>query len=315
MTLRDWLELLLVPFLVGVFAAGLTAWFNQQQNLRQQEIEDQRAAAERELAEQRAQDEALQAYLDQMGQLLLEKNLHDSEEGSEVRILARARTLTVLRRLDDTRKGPVIQFLYESGLISAEDGPVVSLRGTDLRGADLSDAALMEADLRETDLSHANLSHANLTGADLSGDVNWNEPGPPRAYLGEDVNLSYADLLGADLSGADLEDAELIGADLREATLIEANLTSASLDDAKLSDAFPQEANLSYAHLVGANLTGADLRALPGWENVEGPNLANADLTDAHVTEEQLAAAKSLKEATMPNGQKYEEWLKSKGRG
>jgi hypothetical protein len=33
------------------------------------------------------------------------------------------------------------------------------------------------------------------------------------------------------------------------------------------------------------------------------------------VTEEQLEAAKSLKGATMPNGQEYEDWLKSKGRG
>jgi hypothetical protein len=38
-------------------------------------IENERAEAERELAEQRAQDEALQAYLDQMSQLMLDRNL------------------------------------------------------------------------------------------------------------------------------------------------------------------------------------------------------------------------------------------------
>jgi hypothetical protein len=43
--------------------------------------------------------------------------------------------------------------------------------------------------------------------------------------------------------------------------------------------------------------------------------LSGADLTNALVTEEQLYQAKSLEGATMPNGQKYEEWLKSKGRG
>jgi len=31
-------------------------------------------------------------------------------------------------------------------------------------------------------------------------------------------------------------------------------------------------------------------------------------------TNEQLEQAKSLEDATMPNGQKYEDWLKSKGR-
>ena len=56
--------------------------------------------------EQRAQDPALQAYLDQMSTLLLEKDLRNSEEDSEVRTLARARTLTVLERLDPSRKEP-----------------------------------------------------------------------------------------------------------------------------------------------------------------------------------------------------------------
>ena len=68
MTVRDWLQLLIVPFALGVI--GFV--FTMQQDARQQQIEDrraqqaqkienQRAEAERELAEQRAQDEALQA--------------------------------------------------------------------------------------------------------------------------------------------------------------------------------------------------------------------------------------------------------------
>ena len=44
-------------------------------------IENQRAEAERELAEQRAQDEALQAYLNQMSQLMLERKLLEAEQG------------------------------------------------------------------------------------------------------------------------------------------------------------------------------------------------------------------------------------------
>jgi uncharacterized protein YjbI with pentapeptide repeats len=43
-------------------------------------------------------------------------------------------------------------------------------------------------------------------------------------------------------------------------------------------------------------------------------DLAGAILAGASVTKERLAQAKSLKGATMPNGQKYEDWLKSKGR-
>jgi len=115
MTVRDWLDLLVVPLALVV----ISFLFTTQQDQRQQAIEDlraqqaqkienQRAEAERELAEQRAQDEALQAYLNQMSALLLERNLRESEEDSEARTLARARTLTVLGRIDPSRKTAVM---------------------------------------------------------------------------------------------------------------------------------------------------------------------------------------------------------------
>ena len=140
MTVRDWLDLLVVP--LALIVIGFV--FSLQQDQRQQAIEDQRAARERELEEQRAQDDALQAYLDQMSTLLLEKNLRTSEEDSEVRTLARARTLTVLGRLDANRKTAVMQFLEEARLVGevAGRGPVVVLNG-----ASLSEADLLAADL------------------------------------------------------------------------------------------------------------------------------------------------------------------------
>src|SRR5215217_5071603 len=67
-TLWDWIKLLIVP---AVIAAG-GFWFNRQQQERQQE--DNRRQQERglEIENQRAQDQALQTYLDQMEQLLIE---------------------------------------------------------------------------------------------------------------------------------------------------------------------------------------------------------------------------------------------------
>jgi uncharacterized protein YjbI with pentapeptide repeats len=128
MTVRDWLELLIVPFALVV-------------------------------AEQRAQDEALQAYLDQMSSLLLEKDLRTSEEDSEVRTLARARTLTVLGRLDPSRKTAVMQFLVEAKLVQRVEGtgPIIRLGGADLSFADLSDVDLSGAHLRGAKLSRADL--------------------------------------------------------------------------------------------------------------------------------------------------------------
>jgi hypothetical protein len=143
MTVRDWLQLLIVPLALVIIGFLFTA----QQDRRQQQIEDQRAQqaqkienqrakAEQELAEQRAQDEALQAYLDQMSNLLLEKALRSADEDSEVRSLARARTLTVLGRLDSGRKEKLLQFLYEAELIQKAN-PVIDLDGADLQGIDL----------------------------------------------------------------------------------------------------------------------------------------------------------------------------------
>jgi hypothetical protein len=166
-TFWDWMQLFIVPLMLVIITIG----FSYQQNVRQQKIEDQRAAAERELAEQRAQDEALQAYLDQMSTLLLEKDLRNSEEGSEVRILARARTWTVLRRLGSSGKGTVVQFLYEAGLIKGAH-PVISLYQADLSNAYLD----------RTFLSYANLSYASgWTEKQLAAAVSLAAPPCPTA--------------------------------------------------------------------------------------------------------------------------------------
>jgi uncharacterized protein YjbI with pentapeptide repeats len=64
---------------------------------------------------------------------------------------------------------------------------------------------------------------------------------------------------------------------------------------------------------IGAPLTLYVVRpSEPGDEVLANTNLINTDLTDTRVTEEQLEAAKSLKGATMPNGKKYEYWVKGR---
>jgi len=57
-------------------------------------------------------------------------------------------------------------------------------------------------------------------------------------------------------------------------------------------------ANLKETNLKGAYLSGANLKYAKGW------------------TEEQFSAATPFYGATMPNGQKYEDWIKDRvGRG
>ena len=233
-TLWDWLDLLIIP--VVIFIGGLL-------------FTTQRAREEQQLATERSQEAALQNYLDKMTDLLLENRLRESEPDAEERVIARARTLTVLRKLDDQRKGTLVRFLYEAKLISnnrprppmpgTNDGsnkkdprlfgtnPVVNLDRADLTGSDLSGgilswicligAILVGADLHGTFLQGADLVGAVLFGADLRG-----------AFLG------WAFLDAADLRGADLHKAQMIGADLRGAVLTGAVLTGAVLTGAKM---------------------------------------------------------------------------------
>jgi uncharacterized protein YjbI with pentapeptide repeats/membrane protein implicated in regulation of membrane protease activity len=304
-TLWEWLQLLgalAIPVVLAI--AGF--WFTSQQEARQQRIEDQRAQqaqeienqraeAERELAEQRAQDEALQAYLDQMGSLLLERDLRASEEDSEVRSVARARTLTVLGRLDPSRKTALMQFLVEAELVQRVErgrGPIITLTGANLSNlkgdlvfpvgnqvgttqstANLKNAILDNANLSDADLPGVDLSHAVLRFADLTG-----------------ANLELADLTGAYLWGSNLSSAYLGIANLSDANLFEANLSEANLSVADLSGASLGDADLSDANLSDADLSGADL---------SGADLTGADGVSKEMLKQQ---AKSLRVATMPDG-------------
>ncbi len=81
----------------------------------------------------------------------------------------------------------------------------------------------------------------------------------------------------------DIRGVQLDGADLRETSMRGLNLRGVNLSEADLRDADVEEANLSRA-----NLNNADL--------------SYANLTKAKVKLEQLAKAKSLKGATMPDG-------------
>ena len=229
-TLWDWLELLAalaIPIVVGFGVA----WFTSQQGkVSNAENKDNQ------------REDALQAYIDKISELLLHEKLRGSADDDEVRKIARVRTLTVLRGLDAQRKASLLQFLHESGLIDKNN-----------RIIDLSEAQLSEADLCSANLRDADLREANLRGANLGG-----------------VNLLYANLRGADLQGARLPGANLRGADLREVNLQGADLSDARLPGVKLFGARLSKANLSRATLEGAVLEGADL---------SGANLLGASVT------------------------------------
>jgi hypothetical protein len=242
----DVLEVLLVPVAVG----WATVFFTGEQNRRQSEADATQRDIASQAEEQRAQDEALQAYLDKMSELLIDKKLHDKRyEYDAERVTARARTLAVLSRLNSVRKRTVLLFLREARLINRNEySPTGAPKPPSVFGVPLSRVPYYDA--RYVGLDDADLSKAHLTGARL-------------------VSTSKKEFI---------------------------SLKNANLKCAKLSEAILYGADLSGADLSGADLSGADL--------------AEANLSGAQgFTPEQVRQATSLERATMPNGQKYEEWL------
>ena len=233
-TLWNWLELLLIPITL-LFIAW---WLRRAVR----EINVEMASAEQS-------QHALEIYLEQITNLILVQNLPDSQEGDEVRTVARALTSSVLRNIDPSRKGHVIEFLYESSLLDVRD-PVVGLHNFDLIGADLREFNLKSVSLQGSDLRSAKMNEIDLDTSDLRGtrldNADLSQAQLQEVYL-RDAGLRYANLAGAQMPAATLAKSIMIGADLRGANLEEANLT---------------HADLTGADLTGANLRGAKMRGV-----------------------------------------------------
>jgi uncharacterized protein YjbI with pentapeptide repeats len=235
---------------------------------------------ERQIARDRQYESALQAYLDNMAALILQKDLLKGEI-EQAKDIARIRTLTVLRALDGTRKGLVVKFLHEAGLLSREKA-IVNLAGADLSYADLRFAKLQGANLARTNLSFALLSYANLRSASFSS-----------SYMGG-ADLSYVNSpvdFWDHLDALSREDSREDSVDLTMTNLKGANLEFSRLKYAHLFGAHLEDANLHRSDLTGADLTSASFTHA---------NLRNAILTDVSVSGKELKDAYMDKSTIMP---------------
>jgi uncharacterized protein YjbI with pentapeptide repeats len=197
-----------------------------------------------------------------------------------------------------------------------------ALQHVNLQHADLSEAILSYADLQSADLAAATLSSAHLDGADLTTaslaganlhDATFVGVGGPATET-MTAMLEGANLSGANLSGADMEQVLLMtftGSGLEPP--IVTDLSGADLRGTDLARACMWGVNLRGADLRGADLQGADLSPDPGsgvtsdlrGADLRGVDLRGADLRGADVTAQQLAAARSLAGAIMPDGARH----------
>src|SRR5579859_2973247 len=251
-TISDWIAWCAQVLAAGAVIVSIVALavgvyqFKAQQSESAQMQATQLAASAAQTLDQERQA-TLDGYLDAMSNLLLVYHLGTPNSTSEVTALAQAQTYAAVRNLDGPRKGTLVRFLWEAGLISesSKSQPIISmlhadlsgaiftnadLRGADLGGADLSGAIFTSADLRGAGLSNSVLRGADLEGADLSA-LPATFPGGqiPTCSGCSPPNPKH---VPADLSGADLSDADLLGAQVTtEQLAVAESLKGATMPD------------------------------------------------------------------------------------
>jgi uncharacterized protein YjbI with pentapeptide repeats len=285
-TAWDVLQLLIVPAILVAIALV----FNAAQASRDQKHQDAQLREDRALAEAAREDSALDGYVGTMGKLILDRHLLTSKPESPVRAVARTETLAIVRRLNGSRKGEVVQFLSESGLlrVKAVPGgiglgrwtePVVSLTGADLRDIDLTEAHLFGKSPQDLD---------DLEGADLRG-ARFDRALLYYVTFGRDFFPSATDLRDASFNGAVLQDTSLNYANLHnssfkhalfdQASFRGANLTEAAFDQASVASA-PIRASFAQTCLNGARFVGASFSAGEGTQ-FYGARGHDIDFSDA----------------------------------
>jgi uncharacterized protein YjbI with pentapeptide repeats len=221
-TLWDWLELLIIPIVLG-----LGAWY----------LNHEEKKNEYELSNTRIRENVLQNYFNQMTEMILKDDLRKANVDSDLIRIARTNTLTTLRQLDASRKVQVIQFLIDTGLIYGKSRNF-RLDRADLSGLVLPQARLHNVGLLKANLRNSTLDYSNLRSADLML-----------------ANMENAQLIGADLSEADLYRAILVGSHLQGCNFSGANLKNANFSNANLQDAILDWADIREADFSKAKIT------------------------------------------------------------
>jgi uncharacterized protein YjbI with pentapeptide repeats len=259
-TAWDVLQLLIIPLVVVLIAL----YFNASQASRNRSNEDRRAHEDRALAEEAREDATLDAYVAKMSALILDRSLLKAEPGSAVRQVARTTTLATVRRLSGSRKGEVVQFLYEAGLLRITtrgffwSAPVINLTGADLRGVNLANASL--SPLRgyngvalRGDLRGARFDHAEL------GTVHFSDPS------GRGTTLRGASFNGASIHSTWLSGVDLRGASFKGASFFRVNFGRSDLTGAVFDEAFIlPETTFESTCVSDASFVGASFNVGPG---------------------------------------------------
>ncbi len=227
-TLWDWLNLvaiLLVPIIIGVATLQVsvsTLQFTNQQN---------KTALDMTRDQQR--EAVLTHYMDDISNLLIDKDLRNAQKESPVQRVAIMKTASLQRRLDTRRNNELLHFIQDEDLLTWSSHTIE--KETHKGVISLAKANLSYTDLGNTDLSYKDLNHVDLSYANLNS-VTWRDTDLSYANLNH-ANLMHAELFGADLPGTNLKNVDLSYADLFFTDLSQADLSQANITPKQLAQA------------------------------------------------------------------------------
>lgn len=184
-TLWDWLELIVIPFVLS-----LIAWFLS--------LSDKKHELERETDAQH--QKTLIDFLEKIHELVVTDRLGDSSCTSDINQLARSYILFVFRALDKNRKAEALQIIYEMKLINCM--PKIKLHGANLNNSHLESAPLIGVEIKGAYFKNANFKHANLQNSIFLGS-NFCNADFRNSNL-TNVDFSYSDLTNANFKGCQL---------------------------------------------------------------------------------------------------------------
>ncbi len=292
-TLWDWLELLIIPLVIF----GLGYILNSNLKTRD-EIN----------TSNNRRDELLRNYFSEYSKL--PQNFPDEEFFQFSVNILKAQTMSLLPRLDGERKGFLLQFLVESGLLNLQNTRL------QLSRADFSGLNFDYIDIRDVNLHGNNFENSVIDKLTIH-DSNFGS-GFYRnvSFLGGtfyNTNFEYANFVNANLYQAKFIKCEvgianftkafLRKSSFRNSRVFRANFTKANLKNVDFENAALDMTVFDGAKLQKANFTNVDLNhARFTGAKLNGAILDGANLKGAIISRKQLSKVTSMLGATLPDG-------------
>lgn len=319
-TLWDLLGLLgtlAIPLMLYLFQVSEQRRAEERAEVEKRQAEEL-AQHEKVIAENNLREQAFEAYIDRMAQILMNQRTrtelfkHGGIKDNSICDVARIRTVTILRRLeeDSKRRSRVIDFLHDAEvlkfLLKEANLSGINLEGINFSGIDLSGTVFCDANLSGVNFSKADVSGADFTNADLTS-----------------ADFTDARLFHTVFNGANLQRASLINTDIRNTKFTNTNLSDALLinalswDEEEVDNNFDpvvevdDDGELSWSHdnliwydtdFSGAVLTNANLKSA----NLKGVgNLTVEQIKQAKNWDEAIYGEKLFKKLGLPQNLGY----------